>query len=226
MLDGPIDLVTVSREYGSGGSEFARELGQLLGWPVLDHGLVHHVATRLRLDDRAVERLDEHPPRRLARRAPAPLTPPPAAPTSLDTRHVLPPDAVADAAHAVIVEAAQSPPLIVVGHGAQCIFGGRPGALHVRLVAPLDERVRRACGRQNADPGRDAPAVASLARRMDDDRGKYVARYYRRDWRDPLLYDAQFNTGRVSIAEAVSLVVRLVESRRAVATDGPHVAPE
>src|SRR5258708_816785 len=63
----PIRLITVSREFGAGGSELAREVGRLLDWPVLDHDIVHRVADRLRLDDGTVERFDEHPPSLLAR---------------------------------------------------------------------------------------------------------------------------------------------------------------
>ena len=208
MLTGPIDLITVSREFGAGGSELAAAVGELLGWPVLDHALVHRVAERLELDPAAVERLDEHPPSRLARIATALLFSPPEAPVHWDTSQVLPPDAIADATRDAILEAAQRPPLVVVGHGSQSLFRERTGALHVRLVAPLESRVQRVCGRLGSDPR----AAAAQARRMDDDRGRWVMRYYHTDWRDPLLYDLVFNTGRVAVAEAAALVARLVRS--------------
>jgi cytidylate kinase len=219
MPTGPIDLITVSREFGAGGSEFARELGVYLGWPVLDQALVHRVAERMKLDDATVEQLDEHPPSRLARLATALLLTPPEAPVTLDTSHVLPPDAVARAAHTAITEAAQSPPLIIVGHGTQCIFADRPGTLHVRLVAPLDDRVKRAAARL----GSDARTTEALARRMDQDRNAYVMRYYHRDRADPLLYDVQFNTGRMPIPTAIAMVGTLVKS---TASDIQAITPQ
>ena len=206
MPTGPVDLVTVSREYGSGGSDFARALGALLDWPVLDRDIASRAARRLALDPATVELLDELPPSRLSRLASALLITPPESPTLLETTRVLRPDAVAEAVHAAIVEAAQAPPVIVVGHGAQCIFRARAGTLHVRLVAPLEERVRRLGERLRCD----ASAAAAQARRMDEGRRRYVQRYYGSDWNDPLLYDLQINTARVPIAEAAALVGRLV----------------
>ncbi len=203
----PIDLITVSREFGSGGSEFAEALGARLGWPVLDRAIVYHVAEQLALDASVVERLDEHPPTRLSRIAAAMFVLPPELPSAYVPAHErLGPDDVADAVRRVIVEAAQAPPVVVVGHGAQCLFHQRPGSFHVRLVAPVEARAHRVASRL----GWHAARAATEARRMDDERGRYIQRHHRRDWNDPLLYDVQINTGRVGIDEAAALVADLV----------------
>ena len=83
--------------------------------------------------------------------------------------------------------------------------------LHLRLVAPLDTRVARLRSRF----GWDASTAAAKARHMDDDRRRYVQRYFHRDVLDPLLYDVQINTGRTTIAEAVTMIERLVRSHAA-----------
>jgi hypothetical protein len=51
---------------------------------------------------------------------------------------------------------------------------------------------------------------------MDQARAGYVRRHHETDWRDPLLYDMQFNTGRVSIEEAARMVVQAVHARAGV----------
>lgn len=212
MPAGPIDLITISREFGSGGSEFAHALGARLGWPVLDRALVYQVAERLELDAAVIERLDEHPPTRLSRLAAALFVLPPEMPSTYVAPHEqLGPDDVASAVQQVIADAVRTPPLVVVGHGAQCAFCDRPGTLHVRLVAPLDARVRRLAPRLACDQGR----AVGEARRMDTERARYIQRYYRRDWNDPLLYDLQLNTGRVSIDDAATLVAGLVRGESA-----------
>lgn len=127
----------------------------------------------------------------------------------VETRDLLSPDAVANAAGDVVREAAREPPVVIVGHGGQCILHDRPMALHVRLVAPIERRAERLCARGACDP---RSAGASI-RRMDDARHAYIRRYHNADWRDPLLYDMQLNTGRVSIAEAVELVLAVVRAR-------------
>jgi len=197
-----IDLITVSREFGAGGSDFASELGERLGWPVLDQEIIRRIAERLKLQVRAVERLDEHPPNWLARVTSALLIAPPELPLGIDTPHMLRMDSVAEAAQSVLVQAAEKPPVIIVGHSGQNIFATRRGALHVRLVAPLESRVDRLTARF----GWDRDTAAERARHIDADRAAYSLRYYHREWRDPLLYHVVIDTARVSIAEAVSMI--------------------
>jgi len=217
MKSAHIEIVTVSREFGAGGSELAARLGVRLGWPVLDDEVACRCAERLHLDTAAVARLREHSPTLLARLTAALLVAPPEAP-GIDTTHLLRIDAIAEAAFESIMEAAQTLPLIFVGFGTQCIFADRPDALHVRLVAPIETRVQRLRDRF----GWDAVTAASKARRMDDDRRRYVQRYFHRDVLDPLLYDIQINTGRTTIDEAAALIERLVRAGGEIGAGAPR----
>jgi cytidylate kinase len=210
MAGEAIDVITISREFGAGGSDLATELGARLGWPILDHALVERVAARLALDPRTVEVLDEHPPTLFSRVASALLIAPVESPMLLDTSQVLSPDAVADASRAAIAEAVETPPVIVVGHGGQLQLRDRPRTLHVRLVAPIEARVKRICARG----GCDARTAAADIHRIDDARAGYIRRYFHHDLRDPLLYDLTINTGRTSIADAAGVVLARVAAAR------------
>ena len=201
-----IDVITISREFGAGGSDLATALGERLGWPILDHALVDRVADRLRLDPRTVEQMDEHPPTLFSRVAAALLIAPVESPMMLDTTEIMSPDAVAEAATAAIHEAANDPPVIVVGHGAQLILATRRGTLHLRLVAHPDARIKRICRRGGCD---ERTANADI-HKVDDARVAYVRRYQHHDVRDPLLYDLVINTSRVTIDQAAELVVAAV----------------
>jgi hypothetical protein len=203
----PIRLITISREYGAGGSELGVLLGQSLGWPVLDHELVGKLAARLSCDEGEVVAMDEHAPTFLERLAAvATVTAPEsrvhARPWSTD------PDCVAAAAREVLLEAAQNLPLIVVGHGGNCLFRGRADVLRVRVAAPLDVRVRRVVRRSGLTPAQAAATV----RRRDSDRQQYLQRYYQSDMNDPYSYDLQINTGTVSLETAAQLVLGLIRS--------------
>lgn len=214
-----IDVITISREFGAGGSELATAINERLGWPILDHALVDRVANRLRLDPRTVEQMDEHPPTLFSRVAAALLIAPVESPMMLDTTEIMSPDAVAEAASAAIREAANDPPVIIVGHGAQLLLGNRPGTLHLRLVAPPESRVERICRRGGCD---ERTALADI-HKVDDARVAYVRRYQHHDVRDPLLYDCVINTGRVTVEEAADMVSALVResaaAREGAATD-------
>lgn len=205
MKSAHVELITISREFGAGGSDVARLIGERLSWPVLDDDVACRCAKRLNIDTAAVERLREHSPTLLARLSAALLVSPPEAP-GIDTSNLMRIDAIAEAALESITEAARSLPLIVVGFGTQCMFANRADALHVRLVAPLEARVARL----RARCGWDASVAAAKARKMDEERRRYVQRYFHRDVLDPLLYDVQINTGRTSLEEAAAIVERLV----------------
>jgi Cytidylate kinase-like family len=203
----PIRLITISREYGAGGSELGVLLGQSLGWPVLDHELVGKLAARLSCDEGEVVAMDEHAPTFLERLAAV------ATVTAPESRvHSRPwttdPDCVAAAAREVLLEAARNLPLVVVGHGGNCLFRGRPDVLRVRVTAPVDVRVRRVVKRSGVTLGQ----AAAMVRRRDSDRQHYLQRYYQNDMNDTSSYDLQINTGTFSLETAAQLVLGLVRS--------------
>ena len=52
-------VITITREYGAGGLEVAKRLGEALGWKVLDRELLHQAAQIEQLPDAELDRLDE-----------------------------------------------------------------------------------------------------------------------------------------------------------------------
>ena len=200
------DLITISREYGAGASELASLLGARLGWRVLDSDIPVAVAKRLDIPPDSLEQWDEHAPRLLESIGHSLMLGSPD--LLIDPAFVGRPDArdVAAATRDLLIEAVATPPAIVVGHGAQVIFGDRPGSLHLRLVAPISDRIRRIVARRSCT---EKEAIA-IAQYVDRDRAHYVKEYLGRDVRDPLLYAVQINTGVVAMSEAVALVSRLV----------------
>src|SRR4051794_18711452 len=202
----PIRLLTISREYGAGGSELGVLLGEKLGWLVIDHELVRRLAARLSCDEGDVVAMDEHAPSFLERLAAV------ATVTAPESRvHSSPwttdPDCVAAAAREVLLEAAENLPAIIVGHGGNCLFRGRPDVLRVRVTAPVELRVQRVVRRSNFTPAKAAAEI----RRRDSDRQNYLQRYYRSDTNDPCSYDLQINTGTISLDSAVDLMLCLIQ---------------
>ena len=205
-----IQLITISREYGAGGSELGVFLGKELGWPVLDHELVQQLAARLRCEEGEIVAMDEHVPSFLERLAAVAVV------TAPESRvHSSPwatdPDCVAAAAREVLLEAVRTLPLIVVGHGGNCLFRGRSDVLRVRVTAPFDVRVRRVAQRTGVATAQAAADV----RRKDADRQQYLQRYYHSSLNDPCEYDLQINTGAVPLDAAARMVVALLRPESA-----------
>lgn len=203
-------MVTISREFGSGGGHMAAALARRLEWRILDRELVQRVAQELGVAEEEVAERDEHVAgigervsAFLADAFPEMLLPPPPSATiDHDTVQVL--------IEATLREVAESPPLVVVGHGAQCIFGSRPGTLHVRVQAPLEERIRRVAARLALDPD----AARTRIREEDGARAQYMRRSYGIDIDDRRHYDLIVSTGRLGIDEAARALAELVVASR------------
>jgi cytidylate kinase len=179
---------------------------------VLGAELARRIAERLRCTAADVEAVAEHAPTFLERLAAMFTVVPSDAPILPEPLAGPDPDRLVDATRAVLREAVHSLPLIVIGHGANCLFHGRPDLLRVRVTAPFEVRLRRVAARTGAAP---EAAVADV-RKRDNDRRHYLERYYRAGVNDPNLYDIQINTGTVSLEGAAELVLALM---REVARD-------
>lgn len=209
----PIQLITISREFGASGSLLGRLLAQRLGWRLLDNELGRTIAQRLDCSTAEIAIADEHAPSLIERVAAAFTVAPPEAPILLTPPPSSDPDRVAACARAVLMEAVRSLPLIVIGHGAQCLFHDRSDALHLRLVAPSDRRISTVQTRS----GQSRTDAAEAVRHRDIDRAHYLRRYYDADWTDPHLYALEINTGVIPVETAAELVLELVHLREEAA---------
>jgi cytidylate kinase len=202
----PVRIITISRQFGSGGSDLAARLGDLLGWRVVDRQVIQEVAERLNVPEDEVDAVDEQVAglidrvgRYLADAFPEMLLPPPPLPIA-DAR------TVAVTAEAVLREAVAQGPAVLVGYAGQCIFADRPDALHLRVVAPLEHRVREIARRLEMSP----VDARRMALEKDRDRHAYLHRFYGCEIEEPTLYGMQVNTGRIGTALLAELIAPLV----------------
>jgi len=202
----PIQIVTLSREYGAGGSQLGLLLGSALGWPVLDRDLAERLAKRLQCRSADVEPHHERAPRFLERIAAAFTVVPSDAPVLPELTRAPNPDTLFEATRAVLLEAVRTPPLIVIGHGANCLLCDRRDVLRVRVTAPYPVRVRRVARRT----GQSVDEAGADVRQRDADRRQYLERYYKKEPNDPYLYDLQVNSATIALEVAAQMVVRLI----------------
>lgn len=92
--------------------------------------------------------------------------------------------------------------VILIGRGAHLITARLPGAFHVRLVAPLAERIEHAHRFYNMTP----TEARDFVDREDKGRRRYLKKYFAADGEDPLHYHLVINTGLVSYEAAAALI--------------------
>src|SRR5437867_2809936 len=116
-------IITISRMFGSGGSDVAARVAKELGWTLLDNAVIDAVAQRLGLPRAEVSSRDEHVPSLVERIASAlTMSAPELAPAVADTRLTDTMETrILDVTRHVIDEAVQQGHAVLVGRGAQAM---------------------------------------------------------------------------------------------------------
>ena len=205
-------VITVTRQYASGGSDVARLVAAQLAWEVIDNEFVDAVARRAGLPPDEVARREERAPGLLERlaRTLAAASPELFVPSSDAPRVEQDEATIVQVTERVIAEAAAQGRIVLVGRGAQAVLAQRPDALHVYVVAPKSWRMRLAVERL----GVSEADVDRVVEETDRQRDQYVKTYYGRQRQDLTNYDLVVNTARIGIDGAASLVVAEGQRRK------------
>jgi CMP/dCMP kinase len=204
-----VPILTVSRLYGSGGSEVAALAAKELGWSLLDNTVVDAVATRMGLSIAEVRDREERVPSLVERLTSAMAmgsqewaSPIAAAKRPTDeqlievTRHIL-------------EEAIARGSVVVVGRGAQEMLAEREDALHVFCYAPRKALIARTMQREGVSAGEAGHLVDSTNKERD----QWVRLHWERDRRAHENYDLSVNTDRLGIEGSAQLIVSAARSR-------------
>lgn len=183
-------VVTISREFGAQGEQLARLVAERLGWTCWDQELVHAVAVNTQAPERLLESLDEH--RRTAIDRMAEVWRPATEPSDASYLREL-----VRVVHAVAAQGRA----VIVGRGGQFILGSNE-ALHVRVVAPREYRLRGLALRRGWS---EAQARAELEQ-ADADRKDFLRASYGKDPADPTCYDLVVNVAHMPLERAAAIV--------------------
>ena len=206
-------IVTISRQYGAGGSSVAGIVAESLGAEVVDKKLIEEVANRLSIRPSDVEAEAERPRALLERlvRSFSALEPglgtgwtPPYPDPLFDPRK-----AIIELTEQVINEVADGGNVVIVGRGAGFVLRDRPGVFRVFLRAPEEVRISTLMARL----GLSEAGTRRKMRETDSNRAAYSKQLYGRDWCDPDEYDLVVNTGRVSYPTAAQMILLGVRER-------------
>lgn len=221
-------VITISREFASGGDEIASQLCAALGYRSFgkeqillaaeDSTYPRHMAIDYSEDQHEVQTLLA----RLLRAVPTPAqkmawaeNPSIAvSPGRADVDEA----AVLDLVKRAVQAASKAGNFVIVGRGGQMLLRGAPGVLHVRIEAPVVERIDRVMEqirKERAGPYAEMELrreAADLVANRDISSADYIRRFYDVDWADPLLYHMVLNLGYLSVVQAVQAITSVVET--------------
>jgi cytidylate kinase len=204
-----VATLTISRLYGSGGSEVAALVAKKLGWSLLDNAVVDAVAARMGLTVAEVRDREERVPSLVERLTSA---------MAMGSQEWASPIAEAkrptdeqliEVTRHIIEEAIARGPLVVVGRGTQEMLAEREDTLHVFCYAPRKALIARTMKREELN----AEEAARLVDSTNRDRDQWVRLHWERDRRAHENYDLSVNTERLGIEGAADLIVSAARSR-------------
>jgi len=172
-----IRVITVEREYGSGGGDVAAMVAKRLGWQLWDQRLTEEIARRMNCECPVVEEHEEKRDPVYYRLFKAFMRGSFEGSLNAPRLKMVDTDCVREVVRKILPEIAGAGNCVIVGRGSAFYLGDRPDAFHVFIYAPFQEKVRRLRLR-----GKSEKEAMELAEAVDRDRADFIKRYFDVDW--------------------------------------------
>ena len=208
-------ILTIEREYGSGGGEIAGELARLLGWKLWDQALTEEIAKVANVECSAVERCAERANSTFQRLVKVFWRGSYERSAALAGAEPFDPDRFVAVGKQVMEKVAQIGRCVIVGRGAPYFLREHADAFHVFLYAPHAEKLRRL-----RNLGRTEKEADELLTTVDRDRVEFVKRYFDADWPTRCLYHLMINTaiGNDRVISTILSTMRTLEQTQSLST--------
>jgi len=205
-----IKVVTIEREYGSGGAEIAKRIAHRLGWKLWDQHLTNEIALRMKCDCRVVEEHEEKRDTLFYRLARAFMRGSFEGSLNAPRLNMADTECIREVAERVVKSAAEAGECVIVGRGSAYYLQNRRDAFHVFVFAPFDEKVRRLHA-----GGKSKTEAVELIETVDRDRADFIKRYFGVEWPDRQRFDLMINStvGEDLAVETVLESIKLLEKQ-------------
>jgi len=183
-------VLTVNREFGSGGGRIAQTIAAWLGWKLLDRDIIDAIAYAAHVEKSVVRHYDEHVDswlRRINQQAMRSATL--AAGLELGEGSVFDAEQMVKLTQKIVEEAHTEGNCVIVGRGSQCILQHKPDVYHVFVYAPYKERILRLRKRLEK-----CANVEQRIRTVDEERAKYLQQHFGKSWCNIHLYDLMISS--------------------------------
>jgi cytidylate kinase len=185
-----IRVITVEREYGSQGGEFARLLARHLKWELLDQSLIDEVAKRAGVSAAEAKRRDERLDPWYSKVGRAFWHGSNERADIMVEREILDTTRMTQLAREVMKDKARAGSCVIVGRGAACALHGIPDCFHTFVYASTARKVRWF---ERTFPDKKELAERELAA-TDRRRAEYVEHFYHTAWNDYRIYHLMLNS--------------------------------
>lgn len=187
-------IITISREYGSGGREIGQALAERFGIPFYDKDVAVLSAVQSGLSPEVVEQSEDRVPGGLSYKS------------YLQGQGIPISDRVFFAQSEIIRTLAAQGPCVIVGRCADYVLRDCHGCIHLFIHAPLESRVRRIVSREHCSEARARERIATV----DKNRAAYHDHYAHEKWGYASGYNFTIDSS-VGIGKVVDIIAVLVK---------------
>jgi cytidylate kinase len=190
-------ILTISREIGTEGLEIGKKVAEEVGYQFFDkERVLQELKTEGPRWEEVVDNLDSHAP-------------------SLWEKYDWHYMGYVALAQSHILDCALSGKVVILGRGGNFLLENIPYALRIRLVAPIEARLKRATQDQSCNDFVcvNIDTTQRLLEKADRESENFIRSEFGKDWNDPMAYDMTLNMAGFGVEEMVKTLIILLETR-------------
>lgn len=193
-------VITIGRQFGSGGHEIGQKVAKELGIPCYDRALIDMASQKLGVDQYDLEQVDEAALNRFLSAYQVPEKSNPVTGYGLTLN-----DSLYMAQCGIIETLAQKGPCVIVGRTAAEVLSKNPKCLNIFIGASKEDRVKRIAERYELSEREAAEAV----RRVDRKRKYYYENYTEKPWGSLDSHQVMMNVSLLGMDRTVKLIAAM-----------------
>jgi cytidylate kinase len=205
-----IKIITIEREYGSGGGEIAQRVAKQLGWKLWDQLLTEEIARLADCPKAVVEGREEKTDPLYYRLFKSFLRGSYEGSLNAYKLKLVDSECILKFTEQVVLHAAKTGNSVIVGRGSQQFLKNRQDTLRVFLYAPREDKVRRLLAR-----GKSEDEAEQLVDTVDRERVDFIQKYFHVEWPDRAIYHTMINTaiGDEAAVHTILNVMKTLEAK-------------
>ena len=206
------NVITIARQFGSGGRELGRRLAEKLGFAYYDDEIIAEISKRTSLSEEYVQQIVEHRPVTLM-----PIT---IGHSFYPVQHPLMEQSqnIYQEQAQIINELSEKSPCVIVGCCADYILRQKK-LLRLFVFADMQSKIERCRLKGPEEENLTDKQLRRQIQKVEKHRAKYYEFYTGRTWGDKLNYDLLVNTTNTDIRLIVDVICRMFDKNEYVETE-------
>mgnify|MGYP004473005701 CR=1 FL=1 len=191
-------IISLGREFGSGGHIIAQQLAERYKIPLYDSNLLRHVAVEKEMNAEKLQKYDENPKNVLFTRTVRGYSSSPEENIARMQFDYL--KSKADAGES----------FVIVGRCAESVLKGNPNLISIFILGDMEQKIVRTMESNNISKEK----AVMLIEQQDKKRKTYHNHYCEGKWGDSRNYDLSINSSKLGLDETTRIIAEYIDSRR------------